>query len=322
LNYEREILDNLTSLLDGNIYVLCHHNADPDSICSAYGIQQLAKVLNVSANPVIVAPGGISRLSKKIILALKIEVLENSPITDIDTIVMVDTATLHQLGEWSTKVESSKKPIIFIDHHPPHPSTSGFSTIQIIDESASSTCEIIYQLFVDLGFSVTKKIAKALLLGIVYDSRHFKIATSKTLYSVAKLLEINGPIQQVIELLSTEIDQSEKVARLKAAKRMRILDIGGWTIATSNISSFQASAARALLTLGADLSIVAGDKKNNLRASLRSSEKFFMNTNIHLGKDLAFKLGNIFNGSGNGHSTAAGINGIGDHEDLLNKAKI
>jgi len=110
------------------------------------------------------------------------------------------------------------------------------------------------------------------------------------------------------------------MARLKAAQRMQLHDIGGWTVATSNVGSFQASAARALLGLGADVAVVAGRDKRRLRASMRATERFYRETSIHLGRDIALPLGEEFGGAGSGHPTAAGVNGEGTLRAMLVRA--
>jgi nanoRNase/pAp phosphatase (c-di-AMP/oligoRNAs hydrolase) len=44
---------------------------------------------------------------------------------------------------------------------------------------------------------------------------------------------------------------------------------------------------------------------------------FMRKTRIHLGRDIAKPLGEYLHGMGGGHSTAAGVNGIGDIETGL-----
>jgi nanoRNase/pAp phosphatase (c-di-AMP/oligoRNAs hydrolase) len=162
-------------------------------------------------------------------------------------------------------------------------------------------------------------VAHALLLGIAYDSKHFSIATPNTLNAASALLEINGPIEEILSTLRTQRKRPEKIARIKAAQRMQLHDTQGWTLATSQLGSFQASAARALIGLGADASIVCGSDKEELRASLRSTDRFYKGTQIHLG-DIAQALGEEFGGAGSGHPTAAGVNCEGEPEDFLERA--
>jgi nanoRNase/pAp phosphatase (c-di-AMP/oligoRNAs hydrolase) len=309
-------LKNILDSLNGKILLLCHHNADPDSICSAFGFQKLIETLTPSLKPDIFLPGGESNLSKQIIENFGINIVENPSEYDYDIFVMLDTASLSQLEDWEKKVQKSNAIIIVIDHHIPHPKMMEITEYVFVNESATSTCEIIYQYYKDSNVKPSRNVARALLVGIAYDSRHFSIATPQTLKVASSLLEINGTLDSIFSLLKTERNRSEKIARLKGSQRMRIHEINGWIITTSNVSSFQASTARALVGLGADLSIVCGNYKTEIRASLRSTNEFFRETSIHLG-ELAQTLGNEFNGEGSGHPTAAGLNGIGETELFL-----
>lgn len=312
-------LEELRILLRGKILLFCHHNADPDTICSAYAVQALSEALDPSAKSSIVLPNGASSLSRKIMADLDIIVAEDPSVEDADVIVVLDTATLNQLEEWGKVIASASAPKVFIDHHAPHPETSSVASLHIVDETASSTCEIVYQLYKRYSLIPTTKVARALLVGIAYDSKHFSIGTARTLRSVSQLLEIDGPLDQIMALLKSYRSRPERIARLKAAQRMQLHEVGGWTIATSHLSSFQASAARGLLGLGADVAVVVGKDRRRLRASLRATDKFNMETALHLGRDIAIKLGEEFSGAGSGHATAAGVNGEGNLRTMLKR---
>jgi len=116
------------------------------------------------------------------------------------------------------------------------------------------------------------------------------------------------------------MDLSEKIARLKASQRIKLFKQGKWLIVTSEVSSFQASVARGILSLGADLVIVAGLEKGKIKSSIRSSEKFFKETNINLGGSFSKNLAIEFKCTGGGHSTAAGINAEGNISEFFEKA--
>jgi nanoRNase/pAp phosphatase (c-di-AMP/oligoRNAs hydrolase) len=94
--------------------------------------------------------------------------------------------------------------------------------------------------------------------------------------------------------------------------------MGNWIIAFSHVSAFQASAARALVDLGAHAAAVAGQREDNVEVSFRCTREFIKETGTHLGKDIAKPLGDLLqNGMGGGHAGAAGANGVGDTETAL-----
>jgi nanoRNase/pAp phosphatase (c-di-AMP/oligoRNAs hydrolase) len=116
------------------------------------------------------------------------------------------------------------------------------------------------------------------------------------------------------------MDNSERIARLKSARRMNWESIGGWLVASTNVGSFHASVARSLIGLGAHLAIVGGEKEDRLTLSFRSTGEFFTETNFHLGRDLATILGETMNGAGGGHSTAAGATVQGKLDEAIKKS--
>ena len=311
-------MERLKELLTGRILLLCHHNADPDAVCSAFGVQRLIESLDPTSNAEVFLPGGASTLTKNIMEALSIQVLDEASIDDYDVLVILDTATPNQLEDWGEKVWESSAKKIFIDHHSPHPSMVEVADYSMIDESATSTCELVYRIYSSWGAVPTPVVARALLIGIAYDSRHFSIATPNTLSAASALLEIDGSIEEVLSMLRTKRSRPESIARLKAAQRMQLHGLESWTLATSQLSSFHASAARALIGLGADVSVVCGREKEKLRASLRATDRFYKGTSIHLG-EVAQALGDEFGGAGSGHPTAAGFNGVGDPDLLLKR---
>ena len=76
-----------------------------------------------------------------------------------------------------------------IDHHP---LVDKFSDIELIDEYASSTCELILDLINNTKLKMTKEIAEKIFIGIVSDSNRFLVSTtSKTFSSVSELIRKN-----------------------------------------------------------------------------------------------------------------------------------
>ena len=311
-----KIIDTLEAKL---VVLLCHHNADPDAICSAYAFQSLLKQLMPKIEVEIGAAYGISRLSKHLLQYVPIDVRDQPRIEKADAIVLLDTNTIQQLDNLAEKVKTAKSPIIVIDHHATHPETEQLATLCVTNEDASSTCEIVYNLYKQANIKPNQTEAKALFLGIAFDTRHFILANSSTLKNIAELIDSGLNVQETLPLLSLPMDLSERVARLKASRRVKLFKMNEWIIALSHVSAYQASAARALIDLGADVAAVAGQKNEKLEVSLRGTREFHKQTGIHLGKDIAKPLGEYIHGMGGGHATAAGANGAEDIEVALKR---
>jgi len=308
----------ITNLLDAVnaqfVVLLCHHNADPDAICSAYAFSSLLRQSRPQITVEVGAAHGISRLSKHLLEHLPIEVKTQPSVEKAQAIVLLDTNTVQQLNDLADTVRNSKVPIIVIDHHIVHPETEQLAKLSITDETASSTCEIVYDFYKQTGIRPGGNEARALFLGIAFDTRHFILANSSTLKSIVGLIDSGVNAQETLSLLSLPMNFSERVARLKACRRTKLFRVGEWIIALSHVSAYEASAARAMVELGAHVAAVAGERDGNLEISLRSSIDFYTKTDVHLGKDVAKPLGEYLHGMGGGHATAAGVNGKGDIE--------
>jgi len=206
-----KIIDTLEAKL---VVLLCHHNADPDAICSAYAFQSLLKQLMPKIEVEIGAAYGISRLSKHLLQYVPIDVRDQPRIEKADAIVLLDTNTIQQLDNLAEKVKTAKSPIIVIDHHATHPETEQLATLCVTNEDASSTCEIVYNLYKQANIKPNQTEAKALFLGIAFDTRHFILANSSTLKNIAELIDSGLNVQETLPLLSLPMDLSERVARL------------------------------------------------------------------------------------------------------------
>lgn len=78
--------------------------------------------------------------------------------------------------------------ILKIDHHP---SDEKFGECDWVDETSSSTCQMIIELLLSTPLKYDRKIAENLYLGVVSDSDRFLISytTAKTFYLVAELIK-------------------------------------------------------------------------------------------------------------------------------------
>jgi len=316
-------VDEIISLIDKNyaklVLLLCHQNADPDAVCAALAFSKLLERLRPKISVEIAAAQGPSRLSKFLLKSLPMNLTGQPRIEEADVIVLLDTNTVQQLDVWSERVKASDAPLVVIDHHASHPETERLATLCVTDEEASSTCEIVYRFFKEAEAKLTEIEAKALFLGIAFDTRHFVLANSTTLKTVADLIDAGVNAKDALSLLALPMDLSERIARLKASKRVKLLKVNDWLMVFSHVSAYQASAARALIGLGAHVAVVAGQRGERLQMSLRASNDFHEKTGIHLGRDIAKPLGEYLHGMGGGHSVSAGVNGVGDVEPALKR---
>jgi phosphoesterase RecJ-like protein len=302
-----------------DILLLCHHNSDPDAVCSAYAFQGLLKKTRPNISVEIGTGQGVSKLTKNLFRYIPITVNLQPNVEKAQAIILLDTNTIQQLDALADRVTKSKAPIIVVDHHSPHPETHALCRFCITIEAAASTCDIIYGFYKEQNLKPDPNEAKALFLGMAFDTRHFVLGNSSTFKAVADLVDSGVNPQEALSMLAMPMDFSERVARIKACHRAKIIRIDNWIIALSHVSAFQASSARALIDLGAHMAAVAGEKGADIEISLRCTREFAEKTGLHLGRDIAKPLGEAMQGQGGGHAMAAGVNGKGEIEGALKR---
>ncbi len=264
-------------------------------------------------------PEGVSASAKQLLENLGISTPGNAQIKGIGLAILVDTNNLDQLGNSAEEIKANKVPFIVVDHHHPHPDTEKLATRMIVDQSAAAAAEVVYRLFTASSMQIDNLTAMALLAALFVETKHFLLARKSTFEIAASLVAAGADPRRLSEMLGARMNKSERVARLKAAGRVEVVTIADWILATSQISSYQSSAARALLGLGAHVALVGGKSKDKVRVNMRATEDFASKTGVHLGRDIAIPMGTALGGGGGGHPTAAGFSGKVDIDETLEK---
>ncbi len=289
---------------DRSFLLLCHHNADPDSLGSAIAFAIYLKSIGVENVRIGVAQS-VSSYAKRLLTFSPVPV-ERDPAVKEDVVMIFDTSSLEQLEP----IEIPKgKTVIVIDHHVEKDSPIR-AEVAVVDSSRTSTAEIVWELFKYLGF-YDETAVRALLAGIITDTANFRFSNSKTFKAVSEMLERfplqMGEIFQLVAPVSDEnIDQAKRMAMLKACQRLEIRKFRGYIIAVSRVSAYESLACKTFLNLGADIAVVGSEKKG-VRISARAKESL-VKKGLHLGRIME-KVGPIIEGSGGGHAGAAGANG-------------
>ncbi len=273
--------------------------------------------------PHICLPEGPSKLSKRVLQLLdyKISYSQTPQPEEYDLVIVVDTANPAQLGECSSIIDRSKT--ILIDHHTEGDLRRAPSVIaDLTVKEAASTSEIVSVVAERLGLSVPRWAALALASGIIVDTRWLRLAGIFTYQTLAYLQSRGVSIPLLMKYLREEQgrDVSERIALLKAASRLQYARIcRDILIAVSHIGSFEASAARALLDLGADIAVVVRETKEGFRVSIRTSK---LAESSGLDALLVARLiSEKFGGEAGGHPSAAGVvirSGPSSPEELAN----
>jgi nanoRNase/pAp phosphatase (c-di-AMP/oligoRNAs hydrolase) len=288
--------------------ILLHHNADIDAVGSAIALQSAYPEFSIGVFQ------NISQLSKTFLKHYpEISIIHEPELNQYKILIILDTSTPSQLGLEQKLPED----IIVIDHHAS--SDSWDTDLYYCDESKSSCAEIIFELLKHIGSKISSEVALALLVAILGDTGHFKFATHESFEAFAELLKIGDlKAADVFKVLENtdKSDTSQRIAHLKGAQRLRFEQVRKYIIATTILSSYEASMCKQLITLGADVAFVGAQRDEQIRISGRVSAEL-VKSGLHLGE--FFKsLGTELMCEGGGHDGAAGLNGVGDVELTIN----
>ncbi|MFC1656429.1 bifunctional oligoribonuclease/PAP phosphatase NrnA [Patescibacteria group bacterium] len=120
-----------------------------------------------------------------------------------DLIIVLDTPDIEQLGELYDNNANLfyEVPVINIDHHV---SNEQYGKVNLVDITATSTCEIVLALLESLGGDtpiLDEEISTALLMGIITDTGSFQNAntTPKSLTVAAQLVAAGARQQDIIK---------------------------------------------------------------------------------------------------------------------------
>ncbi|AKB84823.1 bifunctional oligoribonuclease/PAP phosphatase NrnA [Methanococcoides methylutens] len=285
-----------------NILYLCHRNADPDAISSAFALSE-------AIGGTVGLVDGCNRVASLLVDKLEIDVVESPDPKDYDLVVVVDTSTSAQLND----IELSNYCVI--DHHATTALTENASFY--LHRNATSVAEIVYDVLNCMGAPIMHRMALGLMAGIVTDTGHFKHATSKTFKTFGEIIESSGvEYAEVLDMMaSTPQDVSMRIAMLKSASRATIERVGNWLVVTSNVSSFGGSASSMLINIGGDVAFVGTARSESIRVSGRA-KRDAVNAGVNLGKIME-EISGHYEGTGGGHAGAAGIDVVADMDTVL-----
>ncbi len=302
-----EELEFYNRLLDyQNILYLCHRNADPDAVSSAFALSE-------AIGGTIGLVDSCNRVASLLIDKLKIKVVEKPNPSDYDITLVVDTSTISQLND--IKLEK----YCVIDHH---------ATTALIENAdfylhrhATSTAEMVFGILKIMGAPIMRRTALGLLTGIITDTGHFKHATSETFRTVSEIVAASGvEYAEVLEMMATTPqDISMRIAMLKCATRATIERVDDWLVVDSHVNSFGGSASSMFLNIGADIALIGTSRDDNVRVSGRAKREA-VGAGVNLGKIME-DISVNYEGTGGGHAGAAGIDVVADMAVIIEECK-
>lgn len=313
------VIRSFADAADEPVLVATHANADPDALASSLLLNNLLRDLGFR-DVDLAFPEGPSKLSRKIMSALDIRLryLRRPERKVYRAAAIVDATNSAQLSVFRATVEQAGT-LLVIDHHTPPGELVARASYSLIREEPATTV-IVCRAIEGFSTRLEGNLATLALSGILFDSRRFVRATPEALRVVARLLELGGNYELALSLLEEEAPYAERVARLKGALRCQVLNVGGYLVAVSEIGSYEAAVARALVSLGADVAIVVSERDGECRLSIRTSRSFLDKTKLSASRDIALTIARLLGGEGGGHDAAGNYKGSCTASEALRAA--
>src|SRR5207247_7404001 len=139
-------------------------------------------------------------------------------------LIAVDCANETRIGPEPEPLEGAPL-VLDIDHH--HDNTR-FGQINLIVPDASSTAEVLRDVFAELGIELTPEIAEALYIALVTDTGRFQYSntTPKALRLAAELVEAGADVRRVFQGVYENVQFAKLKLLARALERAEIYEGG------------------------------------------------------------------------------------------------
>ena len=139
-------------------------------------------------------------------------------------LVAVDCANESRLGP-DPEILHSARLVLDIDHH--HDNTR-FGDLNLIVPNASSTGEVLRDVFAELGVELTPEIAEALYIALVTDTGRFQYSntTARALRLAAELVEAGADVHAIFRRVYETVQFAKLKLLARALERAQIYDGG------------------------------------------------------------------------------------------------
>ncbi len=287
-----------------NALLLTHENPDIDAVSSVFAFSCYLKNNNIAHSVFF------KNMPKGLFNEIMLYQNYISEIASLkktyDVIVVFDSGDIYHTGIEEILQEHKKKtPIINIDHHP---TNTSFGHINLVETSAVSTTEILFDYFIHHDVAISKDIALYLIAGILGDTNNFTNhnTTSKSIEVASRLMQTGLNINKI----ANAIKQKKPIEAINSWGKIlsRLTIHSRYNIATTVVTK------KDLEEIGENQELLSGisnylNNISNVKISVVIKEgldgtiKISMRSNNDL-IDLS-KFAKMFNGGG--HKKAAGF---------------
>jgi phosphoesterase RecJ-like protein len=275
------------------ILIISHIRPDGDAVGSTLGLGLILEEMGKEVS--FVLEDGVPKVFFHLTGADRII---KEAVGVFDLVIVVDSSDIERIG---SVLDDFGEPDVNIDHHP---TNTQFAKLNLVNDSAVATVEIIYDLAKELGFPLNLPIAEALLTGLLTDSLGFRTSNTNpdTLRIAAGLMEYGANLPTLYR--KAMLEKSIEAVKYwgQGLSRIQMADRLVWTSLTLEDRAVvdypgrdDADLINVLARIkDADISIVFVEQKNgSVKVSWRSRPGFDVSS-------IATQFG------GGGHKPAAG----------------
>jgi phosphoesterase RecJ-like protein len=189
-----------------SVLITTHHRLDGDACGCVIVMNDVLRTLGKTVKPILPSPvpqwyeflfaEKLPILSKDVSL----QQLKNSQFGSFDLIVIVDTNSHSQLGDFDQYLKQVNTPVLVIDHHV---TADGLGDIEMVDPDAAATGLIIFDLLKHAGWTITEKMAEALFVAVATDTGWFQFnnTDSRAYRACAELIDAGVKPTQIYDEL-------------------------------------------------------------------------------------------------------------------------
>ncbi len=190
----------------GGVLVTTHTKPDGDACgCVAVLCDALA-ALGKEAQPLMLSdvPGWYEFVFADKVPVLgrdvTVEQLAGGKLGEFDLIMVADTDSFSQLGDFEKYLKGNDKAVLVIDHHI---TSDGVGDVKIADSSAAATGLIVFELAKYAGWGITERMAQALFVAIATDTGWFQFSNtdSRVYNTCGQLIEAGAKPTEIYEKL-------------------------------------------------------------------------------------------------------------------------
>lgn len=209
-----------------NIFIMAHSNLDLDAIGSSIGMYMILKKIKKNCYIIIddkENEPGVAKVLRELDGCLNIieskEIPEQLSKIDAKNLLLILDTNKIDLVQSKKALEYFNHKIV-MDHHELGKTSIKDATLMLVDDHASSTCEMVCQLIETYKVDLDPYYCTVVLAGIVLDTNNFTLKTSNdTFYAAYYLTSLGASVKKVQYLLKQDLkDYTERQKLLTGIK--------------------------------------------------------------------------------------------------------